>query len=64
MIIYQHGTIKNYRYIGDVSGDHVEAALTVLDKCAEGVTPPALHVLRRILHRHLEGLEEIHLFFA
>lgn len=44
-------------------GDHAEAAPAVLDERADGLPPSALRVLRRVLRRHLEGLEEIHGLF-
>jgi hypothetical protein len=40
--------------------DHPEAAAAVLDERADGLPPPALRVLRRVLRRHLEPLEELH----
>lgn len=41
-------------------GDHAEAAAGVLDELADGLPPPALRVLRRVLGRHLEPLQELH----
>jgi hypothetical protein len=39
--------------------DHAEAAAAVLDE-RDGIPPPALRVLRRVLRRHLESLQELH----
>jgi hypothetical protein len=39
--------------------DHAEAAAAVLDE-RDGIPPPALRVLRRVLRRHLEPLQELH----
>jgi hypothetical protein len=40
-------------------GDHAEAAAAILDE-GDGIAPPALRVLRRVLRRHLERLQELH----
>lgn len=41
-------------------GYHPEAAAAVLDERADGIPPPSLRLLRRVLRRHLEALQELH----
>ena len=41
MIIYQHGTIKNYRYIGDVSENHANSRLQGLHTKEHTLAPNA-----------------------